>query len=428
MRFSDTSLIEHARALYPLNRSISGKGTRTTLQYFERYFPELERITFKTGENVFDWQIPQEWNVNDAYLQHLESGRKYAEFSRLNLHLLGHSEPCDKELDLESLKPMIYTQADQEDVVPYVTSYYSKRWGFCMSQKEKDNLPDGKYHVFIDSSFEDGFLDMSHACISGKESSEIFFSSYVCHPSMLNNELSGPLVLSALIEYIKSNYPDPRMSYRFVLLPETIGSIAYLSRYGKQMKQNMICGFNLSCVGDERAYSYIQTPYADTLADRVMEAALYGKDNVKRYSFLDRGSDERQYCSPGFRLPLCTFCRSKFGDYPEYHTSADNFSVVTEEGLQGALDVLKTIVDAFEICDKPLITVNCEPQLGKRGLYPTISKKTSYKHAAADRMNLLTYCDGTNTIFDIAKIIDIDLKCVIKELALMMDQGLICKG
>ena len=244
---------------------------------------------------------------------------------------------------------------------------------------------------------------------------------------MLNNELSGPLVMGSIIEYIKSTYSKPKMSYRFVLLPETIGSIAYLSSFGENLKDNIICGFNLSCVGDERAYSYVETPNANTLADNAISSALTGKDNVIKYSYLDRGSDERQYCSPGFRLPICTFCRSKFGEYPEYHTSHDDFRVVTEKGLQGSVDVMTTIVDAFEVCYKPKFIYPCEPQLGKRGLYPVVSQKVAdgSKHPAALRMDVLAYCDGENTVFDIAKIINASLKEIISELKILLENGLV---
>ena len=427
MKYSDISLINHAKKLYPINRSLTGDGTRETLKYFEDFFPGLERLKFKTGEKVMDWNIPQEWNAREAYIEHIDSGRRYAEFSKLNLHLLGYSEPVDKVMSLDELKPYIYTDPDQHDAVPYVTSYYSRRWGFCMSQSDKDLLPSGLYHAVIDSKLEDGYLEMDHMRIKGESTTEIFFSSYVCHPSMLNNELSGPLVLGALIEYIQSKYPFPKKSYRFVLLPETIGSIAYISTFAKDLKKNVICGYNLSCVGDERAYSYVETPYANTLADTALSSALIGKDNVIKYSFLERGSDERQYCSPGLRLPICTFCRSKFGEYPEYHTSHDDFRVVTEEGLQGSIEVMKTIIDAFEVCYKPIARIMCEPQLGKRGLYPQISQKTSIgtQHPAEKRMNILAYCDGENTAFEISTITGISLKEVVGELEILMENNLV---
>ena len=229
---------------------------------------------------------------------------------------------------------------------------------------------------------KDGDLDLSHAILKGKLSQEILIEVHVCHPSMANNELSGPIVLNGLLAYIKSKYPNNKYSYRFVLQPETIGSVAYLSKFSKHLKKNLICGFNLSCVGDERTYSYVKTPFENTLADKAISAALFKLENVKSYSFLKRGSDERQYCAPGIRLPICTFSRSKFAEFPEYHTSADNLDFVSNDGLDGSLQVLKNIVDAFELGLYPKLVTKCEPQLGKRDLYPTISqirKKSLWK-------------------------------------------------
>ena len=240
---------------------------------------------------------PKEWNIKDSFIEHVETGVKYASFLDCNLHVMGYSEPIDKILDLEILKKNIYTNLDQPDWIPYVTSYYKKNWGFCLSEAEKKSLPSGKYRVKIDSELKDGNLEISHALIKGKTNREIFFSSYVCHPSMANNELSGPVVLNYILDYVKSNYPDNIFSYRFALVPETIGSITYLSKFYSKLKKNTICGFNLTCIGDERAYSMVHSPYSDTLADKALESAFVGLENVKKYPFSERGSDERQYCS-----------------------------------------------------------------------------------------------------------------------------------
>ena len=355
--------------LYP--RSLTGYGTRKTLEYLKDINPELNIHSFKSGLKVFDWEIPDEWNIYDAYIEH-ESGQKFAEFSKNNLHILGYSNACNMEVTLFELLPHIYTQPDQPDVIPYVTSYYKDRWGFCMSENDKQELPDGKYRVIIDATKGAGSLELADLIINGQSNKEIFFSTYVCHPSMANNELSGPVLSSALIQYIKTKYPNPQYTYRFVFAPETIGSIIYLSEHIQPLKENVICGFNLSCVGDERAYSYIESRMGNTLADSALQAAMIDLDNVKKYSFLDRGSDERQYCSPGVDLPFCGFCRTKYGEFPEYHTSADNFDVVTSEGLEGSFNVMKSIIDAFEVRLFPKVSAFCEPQLGKYDLYPTL--------------------------------------------------------
>ena len=427
-KFSDYDLIQHAKFLFPFCRSLTGEGVRSTLNYFESFHKELIRLRYPSGQKVCDWQIPLEWNIKDAYIQHIKTGNKYAEFKKSNLHILGYSEPKNEQMDLKILKKNIYTEPNQPDLIPYVTSYYERNWGFCLSENQKNNLPEGDYKVFIDSSLKKGFLDMSHAILKGEKKEELFFSSYICHPSLANNELSGPIVLNAILDYVKSKYPKPKFSYRFVILPETIGALAYISKFMQILKKNVITGINLSCVGDERAYSHVKSPYGDTLADDALSSALINLPNVKEYSFLERGSDERQYCAPGIRLPLCTFCRSKFGDYPEYHTSGDNFDVVTESGLQGSLDVIKSIIDAFEICLYPLTKVIGEPQLGKRGLYPNISRKVTkgQKHPAKIRKDFLQYADGSNSIFKISKLISVPLSLCVDEAKTLLSHDLIC--
>lgn len=421
---SKYDMLGWAKDLFPIARSLTGDGVRETFRYFEEIHPEITRHGFATGTQVFDWTIPKEWKIRDAYIEHIETGARFAEFKQHNLHVLGYSAPVDQVMDKAELLPHIYTQEDQPDLIPYVTSYYSERWGFCMSHNAKAMLPEGAYRVVIDSELFDGELIVGDAKIQGQLDREIMFSSYICHPSMANNELSGPVVSMALLKYIKEHYPNPRYSYRFVLVPETIGSITYMSENLADMQARVECGFNLSCVGDDRSFSHVQSRYANTIADKALEAALIGKENVKTYPFLHRGSDERQYGAPGIDMPLCGFCRTKYGEYPEYHTDADNFDVVTDAGLDGAFEVLRSIIDAFEIGLFPKVTVKGEPQLGKRGLYPTISQKGTYSSINA-RMDFLAYADGTNTLFDIAKIIGVPLSIVLDEARLMAEHNLI---
>ena len=413
---SEFQMLKWAKDLFSICRSITGDGTRMTLSYFERINPEFRRLKFKTGQKVFDWEIPKEWNIKDAYLEH-ESGERYAEFKKCNLHIVGYSKPVNKKISKKELLNYIYTQKDQPDSIPYVTSYYKERWGFCLSENQKSKLPDGNYKVIIDSDLKNGNLELSDAIFKGKTKKEIFFSSYICHPSMANNELSGPVLLNAIMHYIKSNYPKSKFTYRFVLLPETIGSIAYLSKFMKVMKSNMICGFNLTCVGDERAYSYVGSRKGNTLADDAIEAALFGLSNVKKYSYLDRGSDERQYCAPGIDLPVCCFSRSR-SEYPEYHTHKDNFNVVTQKGLEGSFNVVKKIIDAIELELYPKTTMFGEPNLGKRGLYPTLSQKGKYANTRL-RMNLIAQSDGMTNIFKIAKLLKEPLDKLCNEYSLL---------
>jgi aminopeptidase-like protein len=293
-----------------------------------------------------------------------------------------------------------------------------------MSEKEKASLPSGDYRVFIDSELFDGEMLYADALIRGKTPKELFFSSYICHPSMANNELSGPVLLAALMNFLRNELPEPRYSYRFVLIPETIGSLTYLSENLDELKENVYCGFNLSCVGDDRSFSHVESRLGHTLADQALEASFIGLPNTVKYSFLDRQSDERQYCAPGIDLPLAGFCRTKYGQYPEYHTSADNFEVVTAEGLQGSFNVMSTIIRAFEGGLYPKAAVLGEPQLGKRGLYPTTSQKGSHGGVRA-RRDVLAYADGNHSVFEISSRTRLELDTVLDELELLGKAGLI---
>lgn len=414
-------MIKWAKDLYPICRSITGKGTEETLKYFKKLNPEFKIINFKSGSRVFDWKIPKEWNIKNSYIQH-ESGKKYAEFKKSNLHVVGYSTPINKWMSKKKLLENIFTQKDQPNSIPYVTSYYKKRWGFCLSEKEKKKLPSGNYRAFINSSLKNGNLKLSHAILKGKSKKEIFFSSYVCHPSMVNNELSGPVLLNAIMKYIKKNYKKRKFSYRFVLLPETIGSIAYLSKYQKEMKKNILCGYNLTCVGDTRAYSYVRSRDGNSISDFYMDKYLKKMKNFKKYEYIDRGSDERQYCSPSVDLPICSFSKSKF--YKEYHTDKDNFKVVTQKGLMESLKVFMKIIDDLEKSIFPKTKIFCEPNLGKRNLYPTLSQKGNYKSVKL-RMDLLAYSDGRKNLEFISQIINQPIKKIAQEYKLLKSRGLL---
>ncbi len=413
-----------ARDLFPINRSLTGSGVRQTLEYISRIVPELVIKSYPSGKNVFDWEIPQEWEIDDAWIEHIDTGEKFAHFAKNNLHVVGYSEPIDLILDKKDLLRHIYTQPDLPNAIPYVTSYYNRSWGFCMSESMKKDLPNGRYRAYIGSNLFDGSMELGEVVVQGEMKSEIIFSSYICHPSMANNELSGPIVLMALYQKLVSKKQCLKYTYRFLFLPETIGAIAYLSENKNYLKQNTICGFVVSCVGDERAYSHVKSPYGNNLADKAISAALIGKPETKSYSYLERGSDERQYCAPGINLPFAGFCRSKYGEYPEYHTSEDNLELITQSGLEGSINVLESIVEAIELGLIPSCTTYGEPQLGKRGLYPNISKKGNYDEIIA-RMNFLAYCDGKNTIFDICQIINLPLKYALAEAEILLKNGLL---
>ena len=392
------SLVEK---LFPINRSITGNGVRQTLKILSEQIP-LKIQEVPTGTKVFDWTIPQEWNLRDAYIIDPQ-GNKIADFKKCNLHVVGYSVPIDRTLTLDELQEHLYSLPDQPDAIPYITSYYKERWGFCIAHNERLKLKEGKYHVFIDSELKDGYLTYGEFILPGEINKEVFLSTYVCHPSMANNELSGPVVAAFIGKWLASQ--PRRYTYRIIFIPETIGSITYLSRHLQELKQNMIVGFNISCVGDERAYSYVASRYENTFADKVASNVLSFKhpDFIK-YSFLDRGSDERQYCSPGVDLPLVTLSRSKYGTYPEYHTSLDNLDFVTATGLRGGYELIKDCINIIENNRTYRVICYGEPQLGRRGLYPNLSTKKS-NVSVKTMMDFIAYADGTNDMIDISNII-----------------------
>ena len=238
-------MIKWAKDLFPLNRSLTGEGTAQTLRYFKKINSEFKILKFKSGTKVFDWIIPDVWNIKNSYIYNLKTKKKLAEFKKNNLHIVGYSQPVKKILTKEKLLKNIFTQKDQPDAIPYVTSYYKKSWGFCMSENQKKKLQSGKYKIIVDSNFKKGNMEIAHLTLKGKSKKEIFFSSYICHPSMANNELSGPVVVNALIKYIKKKFPKRKYTYKFVLQPETIGSIAYLSKFKNKLKKMLFAGLTL---------------------------------------------------------------------------------------------------------------------------------------------------------------------------------------
>ena len=411
-----------AKRLFPICRSITGNGLRETLGILAEYVPGLSLFEVPSGTQVFDWTVPNEWNITDAYIED-ENGNRIVSFSDSNLHVVGYSLPVDKWVELDELLEHVYVQEDQPNVVPYVTSYYEPRYGFCMSKTQRDALSDGLYHMVIDSELGPGSLTYGELIIPstrGKEGDdgEILFSTYSCHPSLANNELSGPCVWVALAQFV-AQLPVRRFSYRFVIAPETIGAIAYLSRNIDEMKSRVKAGFVLSCIGDDRTYSYVSTRYGNTLADRAVSSVLHHHyPDFRQCSYLQRASDERQYNAPGVDLPVCTICRSRFGDYPEYHTSADNLDLITPRGLEGGLSVCKQIVETLESNYYWNVVNLCEPQMGKYGLYPSLSRKqTNYPARAI--MDFLAYADGTNDLISISDLIGVgplELVAIAKEL------------
>ena len=425
-----------AKDLFPICRSLTGAGVRQTLKYLKKIVPEIKLKNVKSGQKVFDWKIPLEWNVKDAYILNLKSKKKFAEFKKNNLHLMGYSQPVNKIVKFNELKKKIFSNKKYPNQIPYMTSYYEKKWGFCLSYNQLNKLPKGDYKVHVNSTLRKGKMDYGEVLIKGKSKREIFFSTYICHPSLANNELSGPLLTTFLISQIKKNFKKTKFSYRFIFIPETIGAIAYIKKNLKVLRKNMLAGYVISCVGDDRNYSHVESRMGNTLADQSLEASFIGLKNSKKYSFLKRGSDERQYCSPGIDLPVAGFCRTRYGDYPEYHSSADNLNLINKNGFKGSYDIMMNIIKSFELGLYPINIIKCEPMLSKRNLYHlTTDKKNIGKapmgsdipleYGVERRMNVLAYSDGQHSIFEIAKKINEPLKEVIKEIKVLSSNNLI---
>jgi aminopeptidase-like protein len=418
------TMYQWAKDLFPICRSITGEGVRESLAYLKRIVPELEINAIASGTPVFDWTVPKEWRITDAYIKDRQ-GKKVTDFADSNLHVMGYSIPVNQKLSLAELEEHLYSLPDMPTAIPYVTSYYAERWGFCLTHQQRQSLAEGEYEVVIDSELFDGELNYGEVIIPGKTEQEILISTYICHPSLANNELSGPLVSIGLINKIKAMM-NRQFTYRILFLPETIGSICYLSQHLTHLKQHLIAGFVLTCIGDDRNYSYLSSRQENTLADR---AALHTLTQMvgrfKHFDFLQRGSDERQYCAPGIDLPVCSLMRTRYGDYPEYHTSLDNLELISPQGLAGGLALVLNAVTLLEHNATYQVTVNCEPQLGKRGLYPTISDMSQDYSEVKKLTNFIAYCDGTRDLIAIAEKISVSAFELMLTAKTLEQQGLL---
>ena len=411
------------KKLWPFNRSLTGEGQLQTLKCLQNIQKKIKIKKYKSGKKVFDWTVPDEWILDDAWVKD-ETGKKIIDFKKNNLHLVGYSNPIKKRIKGITLISHLHFLKKQPNAVPYVTSYYNKNWGFCIKYNDFKKLDKKKfYDVNISSKFKKGVLRIGEVLIKGRSSKEILLTSYICHPSMANNELSGPSLLVYLSKYIEKKIV-PNFTYRIIFVPETIGTICYINENLKKLKKNVIAGFNLTCIGDERNYSYLKTREENTLSNKIAKHVL--KNLFKKYkifSWLDRGSDERQYNLPGIDIPVGVLMRTRFGDFPEYHTSLDKLGVtVTKNGLKGSYNYVTKIIDATEsIAIKPKLKVKCEPNLGKRGLYPLISQKevVGRNKFLVNMLNFLGYADGKKNLLEISEIIGIpvwDAKIIYKNL------------
>ena len=398
-------MIKLSKKLWPINRSITGKGNVNSLKILKNFFFGLTIKKFNSGDKVFDWKIPNEWSIKNAHILDPHK-KKICDFKKNNLHLVGYSQKVNKTLDLDELKKHLFFIKNKPNSIPYLTSYYKKRWGFCITYNEYKKLIPGKYHVKIDSSFKKGKMHYGEIFIKGKSKLEIVFTTYICHPSMANNELSGPVLLTYLAHFIKKK--KRKYSYRIIFVPVTIGSISYIEKNFYHLKKLCVAGYVVTCVGDERCYSYIPSRKGNTVSDLLAKRTLKKIKGKKIfYSWLDRRSDERQFCSPNVDLPFCSLIRTKYHSYPEYHTSEDKIgSVMTKKGMLSSLQMYKNLINNIEK-ETILKSVNsCEPFMTKYNLYPTIRTNRN-KNYAQKIMDFLSYSDGNIFLNDIHKKINV---------------------
>lgn len=425
--------------LWPLTRSITGPGIEQSLEYFSQYMPlKMEKVP--TGSQVFDWVVPQEWHFQHAQLKG-PGGETICCSDDSNLHVVNYSTPIDVQIELDELQKHLHSIPALPTATPYVTSYYQKAWGFCLSEEKRRQLKPGTYHAQIKSSFKDGGVPFSHCTLEGDSDQEILLTSYLCHPSLANNELSGPLTLLALYNRIRL-WPNRRYTYRFLFNPETIGSLCFLSRYNQHLQEKLISGLILTCIGGpEKKLRYKESVVGNSLFDKLAQQCSQDKLFIGEplytipFSPLG-GSDERQYGSPGFRLPMGQISKSSCGEYDGYHNSLDDKAFMTIESLIESAASTEKFLQYGELCGKPINQSPFgEPQLGPRGLYPNMNADSTRNHSAdktvdgrtqLDRILMsLNKADGDNDLFSIAEACQCSVDELIPIILKLENEGLI---
>lgn len=392
--------------LFPICRSITGDGVRQTLSILQEHIP-IKSIEIPSGTEVFDWTVPDEWNISDAYILDPD-GNKIVDFKKNNLHVLGYSEPVDTRISLGELKKHLYSLPDLPRAIPYLTSYYKKRWGFCLRHKDLIGLKEGAYTVKIDSTLQPGSLTLGEYILPGEQEEEVLISCYTCHPSMANDSLSGVVLATFLGKLLSQE--KRRYTYRIIFVPETIGAITYLSLNKDHMLSKLHAGLVATLIGHDGPFNYKRSRRGNAEIDRIAEHVMRWR--LKEYRVMDfvpQGSDERQYCSPGFNLPVGLLSRASIAtedvrkDYPQYHTSLDDLSMVSGQNLFESLSLLYEILSALEINRTYVNQVMfCEPFLSKRNLYSTMGSQRVFSTEEGKRNWILNYSDGSHDLLDIA--------------------------
>jgi aminopeptidase-like protein len=398
---ADIGAVLHARAaeLYPICRSITGEGVRETLRRLAALIP-LEIHEVPSGTPVFDWTVPKEWNIRDAFIADAR-GERVVDFRRHNLHVVGYSRPVDARMSLAELRPHLHSDPDHPDWIPYRTSYYADTWGFCLPHRQLEALPDGDYRVVVDATLADGSLTWGECLVPGETADEVLVSAHVCHPSLANDNLSGIVVATELARRLGRR--RPRHSWRFLFIPGTIGSITWLALNEARLGaiRHGLVAVNL---GDPGPLHYKRSRRGDAGIDRAVEHVLAarGAPHVVR-DFTPYGYDERQFCSPGIDLPVGCLSRTPYGEFPQYHTSADDLDLIRPEALADSLAVFEAIADLLDR-DRTWLNLQpkCEPQLGRRGLYAAIGGRSDTKTRQLALLWMLNLSDGGHTLLDIA--------------------------
>jgi len=418
-------LYDTVSRLYPICRSVTGNGVRETLAILAEQIP-LEIHEVPSGTAVLDWEVPDEWNIADAYIAD-DSGRRLVDFRACNLHVLNYSVPVDAEMSLEELRPHLFSLPDQPDRIPYRTSYYERNWGFCLSDRQLVSLTPGRYRVRVDSTLEPGHLTYGEVVVPGRLDDEILVSSHVCHPSLCDDNLSGIAVSAALARLLLDG-PTPRHTVRFLYAPGTIGTISWLA-HNRSTAHRIRHGLTLTCLGDAHPFTYKRTVGGDAVIDRAA-AHVLARDSAANQviDFFPYGYDERQYNAPGFRLPVGSLMRGRHGQFPEYHTSGDDLSFVTGARMVQSLELLRSIVEIVD-GDRHLVNLEPfgEPQLGRRGLYGALGGQNLPDGQLA-MLWVLNLSDGTHSLLDIAERADIAFESVRATAALLEEHGLLAEA
>ena len=410
--------------LYPICRSITGEGFRSTLDTLARHL-DLAVHEVPSGTRVFDWTVPREWNITDAYVE-TSAGERVIDFRASNLHVVSYSVPVDARMSLYQLRPHLHTLPEHPEWIPYRTSYYDDNWGFCLSQRQLDRLAEDEYHVVIDSSLTDGYLTYGEYLVPGASAEEVLVSCHACHPSLCNDNLSGVALATWLAKALAGS--EPRYSYRFLFIPGTIGSITWLA-LNEATLPRVKAGLVLACVGDPGGLTYKRSRRGDTEIDRAVGHVLMtsGTDHEIN-EFSPYGYDERQFCSPGFDLPVGCLNRTPYARYPEYHTSADDLDFIRPDSLA---DSFKTCLAAFRVLEENATYLNqnpkCEPQLGRRGLYGAIGGRSDTQQFQLAMLWVLNLSDGAHSLLDIAERSELEFGLVTEATDALVRAGLLVR-